>query len=67
MRKLEHYFMCFECADKMGGIFPEGHVCTVTEGECPYCHDKNVTLVPWVDFNWPKDKKKDKTAKVSRD
>lgn len=65
--KFEHYWMCMKCAKKMGGVFPKGHVCTAISSECPYCSDENVTCVPWVDFNWPKDKKTDLKAKVSRD
>lgn len=50
--KPEHYWLCIDCAKEKGGIFPEGHVCTVMKGECPYCK-KDKTIVPWVDFDWP--------------
>lgn len=63
----EHYWLCEPCAESKGGIFPAGHTCTVMLGKCPYCKKKQCTLIPWVDFNWPKDKVKDKTAKANRD
>lgn len=65
--KFEHYYMCIDCAKDKGGVFPEGHVCTVTKGECPYCKAQDVVLIPWVDFNWPMDYDKDKIAKGNRD
>lgn len=65
--KFPHYWMCSPCAKKMGGVFPNGHVCTVMEGVCKYCNEARVTLVPWVDFNWPKDNTHDSVAKVTRD
>lgn len=49
----EQYWTCNECAEKAGGKFPKDHVCTACLGDCPICHTKNVTLIPWVDFNWP--------------
>ena len=52
MKKFEHYWMCFECATEMGGTFPEGHCCTVCLDTCPYCGKENVTVVPYVDFDW---------------
>lgn len=47
-----HYWMCGDCATKMGGTFPEGHCCTAMTGECKYCHAEKVTLIPYVDFDW---------------
>lgn len=47
------YWMCGDCATKFGGEFPEGHVCTVTYGTCAYCKKSDVTLIPYVDFDWP--------------
>lgn len=66
MRKPEHYWACARCWEARGGVFPEGHTCTMTHGECPYCK-LPATLIPWVDFNWPKDKSNDRKAKVLRD
>lgn len=51
-----HYWLCEPCANKFGGKFPERHIFTVTVGECKHCHEKDVTLIPWVDFNWPNEK-----------
>ena len=59
--------MCNQCAEKMGGIFPKGHVCTVMKGTCLYCDNKDQVLIPWVDFNWPKDNEIDVYAKAGRD
>jgi hypothetical protein len=69
MKKLKiiDYWMCQKCANKAGGVFPKGHVCTVTHGQCKYCSTKDVTLIPWVDFDWPKEKVKDSAAKRGRD
>lgn len=64
--ELEHYFMCNDCAVKKGGIYPEGHVCTMTFGECPYCK-RTRTLIPWCDFNWPKDRDRNQEAIYGRD
>jgi hypothetical protein len=67
-----HYWMCEHCAFLKGGEFPGGHTCTATYGECEYCKErghpkKQQILVPWVDFNWPKDKAADRAAKTGRD
>lgn len=50
-----HYWMCNICAYTKGGVFPEGHCATVTSGTCEYCNSENVTLIPWVDFDWDDD------------
>ena len=49
----QHYYMCYECAEKKGGKMPPNHCCTVTSGKCEYCGDDKVTLIPYVDFKWP--------------
>lgn len=64
---LKHYWGCKECFESMGGKFPEGHVCTMTMGKCKYCGIDNLTLIPWVDFDWPKDRQTDLISKVVRD
>lgn len=64
---MKHYWLCGKCAIKKGGIFPKGHVCTAIQGQCLYCKKKEVTLIPWVDFNWPKNNKKNIRAKINRD
>jgi hypothetical protein len=64
--KFEHYAHCQPCSEKMGGKLSEGCI-TVWSGECPVCKEFPVTLIPWVDFNWPKDIKTDKIAKLNRD
>lgn len=64
---MKHYWLCSKCAELKGGVFPESHVCTVIMGKCPYCRTEDVTLIPWVDFNWPAETKKDIKAKLRRD
>lgn len=64
---MKHYWLCSDCAIKKGGVWPKGHVATVIMGKCPYCRTEDVTLIPWVDFNWNNDKKRDKIAKGNRD
>lgn len=49
-----HYYLCYKCAKKYGGKMPKKHVCTVSEGPCPHCKKDKTTLIPWVDFDWPK-------------
>lgn len=66
-KKFEHYWMCMSCGMDMGGVFPEDHTCTVTRGACPYCKAEKVTLIPWVDFDWPKDESLSRAAKMGRD
>lgn len=44
--------ICTLCAELSGARMVEGHTCTVNSGVCPHC-DCEMTLVPWVDFNWP--------------
>lgn len=66
MKVPEHYFMCNDCAESLGGKFPPDHVCTVSYGECPYCLKKAV-IIPWVDFDWKDSLKLDKVAKANRD
>ncbi len=62
----EAYWACDDCNTSAGGVFPDGHVCTAVSGECKVCNKEDVTLIPWVDYNWdnPKD---DLTAKMVRD
>ncbi len=52
--KFPHYWLCSPCATKKGGKWPEGHYATVTHGTCPYCKTQDVTIIPYVDFDWPK-------------
>lgn len=66
--KFPHYWMCWDCAEKMGGVFPDGHCCTcLASATCEYCGAKEVQTVPWVDFNWPADEAKNRAAKLGRD
>ena len=51
----------------MGGKWPKGHCATVMNGQCKYCKIKSITIIPWVDFNWPKDLRTTTIAKMNRD
>lgn len=62
----KYYRACNECNVKAGGIFPDDHVCTVTVGECGICGNKGV-LIPWVDYDWPKNERDNIFAKMNRD
>ena len=64
---MKHYWLCGDCAKKKGGVWPKGHVATSILGKCPYCKKEDESLVPYVDYNWPKDKKRDKISKLGRD
>lgn len=65
-----HYWICAVCALDRGGVFPDGHVCTVVRDKCKYCKGKKQlsnVVIPWVDFDWPKDKILTKIARSGRD
>jgi len=60
--------MCSQCAVKMGAGPDLKAGITVIKGICEYCKVPiQQYLIPWVDFNWPKDKKLDSIAKANRD
>lgn len=61
------YFACDTCLQKAGGKPIPGHIFTASEGDCEVCGAKKVTLIPWVDFAYPKNKKADFIAKNNRD
>ncbi len=61
----KHYWACSECMRKAGGVYPEGHVCTMIKSKCGVCGKEGI-MAPWVDYDWP-DKKDDLTAKLTRD
>lgn len=65
--KFPYYYMCWACAEAKGGVWPKGHCATAHQGTCEYCGTKGTTLIPYVDFNWPKDPDTDKVAKRNRD
>lgn len=66
-KKLPHYWLCAQCAEEKGGVMEDDRGITVCAGDCPYCGDKNVALIPWVDYNWPKDRDLNTRAKTNRD
>jgi hypothetical protein len=54
----------------MGAVMPPGSG-TVTLDTCKYCDGKKqkpgAPVIPWVDFDWPKDAKATITARMNRD
>jgi hypothetical protein len=62
-----HYWICDICAHLKGGVWPPGHVATVCVGRCLYCGIDGLTIIPYVDFDWPKDKNLTARCKNSRD
>ena len=66
-RILDSYWACGDCLKEAGGEFIPKHSCTVMEGTCKVCGNDNVTLIPWVDLKWKKDKTLDNRAKLGRD
>lgn len=69
-QKFPHHHICHECALRRGGVLSPG-VATAAEVECKYCNGDNQKpkemLLPWIDYDWPEDRKADYTAKASRD
>lgn len=66
--KFPHYHMCEDCGIEKGGNLDGAIGITVISGICKYCElPIEQMLIPWVDFNWPKDKQSDRVAKVTRD
>lgn len=56
------YYLCFDCARKLGGKWPEGHVATCHGGLCPECGLEK-SLASYDDWGWPKNSKKPKIVK----
>lgn len=48
----KHDYICRECADDCGGVWPEGHAATFHQGECGVC-GKEKALCNVGDYNWP--------------
>jgi hypothetical protein len=67
IKDLPYYWICAPCAKAKGGVFPKVHNCTAMNGTCKYCDEDEVTLIPWVDFNWPEDPERSRLAKINRD
>jgi hypothetical protein len=66
--KFPHYHMCEDCGKEKGGNLDGVGCITVIKGICKYCEwPQEQVLIPWIDFNWPKDKATDKFAKLNRD
>jgi len=55
--ELPHYWICWYCAQKLGGKYPDGDCSTVMQDTCNYC-GKIDTVIPVVDFIWPGQKYK---------
>lgn len=48
---LPYDYICHQCADVRGGVWPEGHVATFHTGNCPYC-DTSKGLANIGDWDW---------------
>ena len=67
-KERKHYSACDDCNKKQGGVTPKEEKCiTVSIGTCPYCKRENQTLIPWVDYDWPKDIALTAHARAQRD
>ena len=63
-----HYWCCSTCAKEAGGKLCNASGVTMTQGKCEVCKADNVTLIPWVDFNWKQaTDNSDAVAKLARD
>ena len=45
-------YICRECAERRGGVWPEGHVATMHREVCPYCGERR-GLACIGDWDWP--------------
>lgn len=48
----EVYYICRECANDNGGIWPKDHVATQHMGNCDGCKEEKA-LAHVSDWNWP--------------
>jgi hypothetical protein len=46
-------YLCYNCATRRGGEFPEGHRASAHEAKCPCC-SQTAMLLSSTDFRWPK-------------
>lgn len=44
--------VCSQCAEEAGGVWPTGHVATMSMGKCDVCYFDRVVCSPG-DWNWP--------------
>lgn len=44
-------YICHDCATELGGIWPEGHCATISQGTCDYCKKTKATASIG-DYNW---------------
>lgn len=58
-------YICHQCADANGGVWPDGHCATFHGGVCPMC-GKGKSLAAWDDWNWP-DSQLEQEAKDTRE
>lgn len=45
-RKTAVYFICRQCAEDHGGVWPEGHSATCHEGPCQVCGETRSLCAP---------------------
>ena len=59
-------YLCSDCAESLGGVWPEEHRATFHWDFCPYC-GSNKGLASWDDWDWPDDVNLNKTARSTRE
>lgn len=45
-------YLCSDCAEDLGGTWPDGHLATMHEGYCDVCGEKSA-LSHMTDWEWP--------------
>jgi len=62
----EEGYICHDCAIKLKGKWPKGHVATMHSGVCPQClHQESLAAVD--DYDWPRGSKRPKGYGGGRD
>ena len=49
---MSYDYLCAECAERLGGVWPEGHMATMHSGKCDCCGETK-SLAAHDDWNWP--------------
>lgn len=54
-QKFRRGYICRHCAERLGGVWPEGHAATMHEDLCDCC-GRRAALAQHDDWNWPDQK-----------
>lgn len=52
MKAKEVFYICADCANENGGVWPKSHVATFHLSDCDAC-DNEKSLCHVSDYNWP--------------